>query len=104
MQKTTCEHVFGTMKRWLGNVPLLRKCKEKVSTDIHLFVSAYDILRLVNLIDFGAVNALLDNALTALKMPEEFVVFYVKNLKSVFKQKIAIFYMFRPFTVQFSYC
>jgi len=103
IRKSTCEHIFGTMKRWLGYVPLLRQGKEKVTTDIQLFVSAYNILRFINLIDFGKANAMLDMALSALNMPKKAIVFFVKILKAILKRILAISYMFQPSVMQFSH-
>ncbi|MBB5862970.1 hypothetical protein GGR61_000556 [Xanthomonas arboricola] len=41
--KATVEHVFGTLKAWLGTTPLLTKTLPKVRTEIRLAVLAYNM-------------------------------------------------------------
>ena len=44
LRKQTVEHVFGTLKAWLGTTPLLTKTLPKVRTEISLAVLAYNML------------------------------------------------------------
>lgn len=48
-RKGMIEHCFGTMKIWLGKVPLLLRGKEKVTTEINIYVAAYNLRRLLNI-------------------------------------------------------
>lgn len=48
-RKCLIEHVFGTMKRWMGKVPILLTSREKVQIEIDLYATAYNIRRLINI-------------------------------------------------------
>ena len=39
-RKTIVEHPFGTLKYWMGKIPLLLRGKEKVSAEINLYATA----------------------------------------------------------------
>lgn len=43
------EHVFGTLKYWMGQLPLLLRGEEKVQTEIDLYTTAYNLKRLITL-------------------------------------------------------
>ncbi|MEX0769122.1 MAG: IS1182 family transposase, partial [Balneolaceae bacterium] len=45
-RKALAEHPFGTLKYWMGRIPLLLRGKDKVQTEIYLYVSAYNVKRL----------------------------------------------------------
>jgi len=47
-RKELIEHVFGTLKRWMGKVPVLLTSKEKVQIEIDLYATAYNIRRLLS--------------------------------------------------------
>lgn len=49
LRKSVVEHPIGTIKRWLGKVPLLLRGKENVQTEINIVVFAYDLLRALNI-------------------------------------------------------
>ena len=49
------EHVFGTIKYWMGQIPLKLRGKEKVETEINIYSSAYNIKRLINLNSFNNI-------------------------------------------------
>lgn len=55
-RKAIIEHVFGTLKRWMGKVPLLMKGKEKAQIEIDIYTTAYNMLRLKNIV--GVANAM----------------------------------------------
>ena len=57
MRKTIVEHPFGTLKYWMGKIPLLLRGKEKVSTEINLYATAYNIKRLLNIEPFDNIMA-----------------------------------------------
>ena len=48
-RKTYVEHPFGTIKYWMGKMPLLLRGKAKVQTEIDLYASCYNIKRLLNI-------------------------------------------------------
>lgn len=50
VRRQTVEHVFGTLKAWLGTTPLLTKTLPKVATEIGLAVLAYNIKRVIRMI------------------------------------------------------
>ncbi|NJC30407.1 hypothetical protein GGR79_001874 [Xanthomonas arboricola] len=55
----TVEHVFGTLKAWLGTAPLLTKALPKVRTEISLTVLAYNMKRMIKIICmFGILRAI----------------------------------------------
>ncbi|MGL5691904.1 MAG: IS1182 family transposase [Bacteroidales bacterium] len=55
-RKAIIEHVFGTLKRWMGKVPFLMKGKEKAQIEIDIYTTAYNMLRLKNIV--GVANAM----------------------------------------------
>lgn len=56
-RKTIVEHPFGTLKYWMGKIPLLLRGKEKVSAEINLYATAYNIKRLLNIEPFDNIMA-----------------------------------------------
>ena len=48
-RKTLIEHVFGTMKRWMGKVPILLISQKKVQIEIDLYATAYNLRRLFSI-------------------------------------------------------
>jgi len=50
LRKQTVEHVFGTLKAWLGTAPLLTKTLPKVRTEISLAVLAYNMKRMIKIV------------------------------------------------------
>lgn len=49
VRRQTVEHVFGTLKSWLGTTPLLTKTLPKVRTEISLAVLAYNMKRMIKI-------------------------------------------------------
>jgi transposase len=49
VRRQTVEHVFGTLKAWLGTTPLLTKTLPKVKTEISLVVLAYNMKRMIKI-------------------------------------------------------
>jgi len=49
VRRQTVEHVFGTLKAWLGTTPLLTKTLPKVKTEISLAVLAYNMKRMIKI-------------------------------------------------------
>jgi len=48
-RRQTVEHVFGTLKAWLGTAPLLTKTLPKVRTEVSLAVLAYNMKRMIKI-------------------------------------------------------
>ena len=48
-RRQTVEHVFGTLKSWMGSTHFLTKTLEKVSTEMSLHVLAYNMKRMLNI-------------------------------------------------------
>ena len=44
-RKSVTEHPFGTMKYYMGQTPVLFRGKEKVSTEMAMYVMGYNIRR-----------------------------------------------------------
>ena len=58
-RRQTVEHVFGTLKSWLGTTPLLTKTLPKVRTEISLAVLAYNMKRVIKIMGTqGMVRAI----------------------------------------------
>ena len=49
VRKQTVEHVFGTLKSWLGTTTLLTKTLPRVRTEISLAVLAYNMKRMIKI-------------------------------------------------------
>ena len=49
IRKTIVEHPFGTIKYLMGKIPLLLRGLKKVSTEINLYTTVYNLKRLINL-------------------------------------------------------
>ena len=59
VRRQTVEHVFGTLKSWLGTTPLLTKTLPKVKTEISLAVLAYNMKRMIKIMGTeGLVRAI----------------------------------------------
>ena len=50
LRRRTIEHVFGTIKSWMGPVHFLMRRLEHVSTEMSLHVLAYNLKRVINLL------------------------------------------------------
>ena len=61
VRRQTVEHVFGTLKSWLGTTPLLTKTLPKVRTEVSLAVLAYNLKRMIKIMGTeGMVRAIAD--------------------------------------------
>jgi len=49
IRKTIVEHPFGTIKYLMGKIPLLLRGVKKVSTEINLYTTSYNLKRLINI-------------------------------------------------------
>jgi hypothetical protein len=50
VRRSTVEHVFGTLKAWLGTTPLLTKTLPRVSTEMSLAILTYNLKRVIKII------------------------------------------------------
>jgi transposase len=48
-RKVIVEHPFGTIKYWMGKIPLLLRGKHKVQTEINIYTTCYNLKRLINI-------------------------------------------------------
>jgi len=49
LRKEASEHVFGTIKYWMGKIPLLLRGRRKVQIEVDLYTTSYNFKRLLNL-------------------------------------------------------
>lgn len=54
LRKSTVEHVFGTIKHWMGWTHFLMRRKTNVATEMSLHVLAYNLKRVIRIL--GAAN------------------------------------------------
>ena len=47
LRKRTIEHVFGTLKHWMGSTHFLTRGMQNVSTEVSLNVLAYNLKRVI---------------------------------------------------------
>ena len=59
-RKAIIEHVFGTIKIWMGKVPLLLTTKRKVQIEIDLYATCYNLRRLFNVCPMSELLKKLD--------------------------------------------
>ena len=50
LRRRTIEHVFGTLKQWMGSTHFLTRGLRHVSTEMSLHVLAYNLKRVINLL------------------------------------------------------
>jgi transposase len=53
VRRRTIEHVFGTLKHWMGSTHFLTKRLENVSTEMSLHVLAYNFKRVIAILGMG---------------------------------------------------
>ncbi|MCH7963388.1 MAG: hypothetical protein IH852_05565 [Bacteroidetes bacterium] len=51
-RKAIIEHTFGIIKCLMGKISLLLSRKEKVATEINIYTTAYNLRRLINIVQF----------------------------------------------------
>ncbi len=56
MRRQTVEHPFGTLKAWMGATHFLMKTLPRVSTEMSLYVLAYNMKRVMNLLGVVALT------------------------------------------------
>jgi transposase len=55
IRKTIVEHPFGTIKYLMGKIPLLLRGLKKVTTEINIYTTVYNLKRLVNIERFDSL-------------------------------------------------
>jgi hypothetical protein len=50
IRRSTVEHVFGTLKHWMGPAHFLTRTLGRVSTEMNLQVLAYNLKRVINIL------------------------------------------------------
>jgi hypothetical protein len=60
-RKTQMEHVFGTLKRWAGKVPILLTSLKKVQIEINIYATTYNLKRLHNIESMANIMQKLQN-------------------------------------------
>ena len=60
-RKTLVEHPFGTIKYLMGKIPLLLRGLKKVTIEINLYVSVYNLKRLLNIEPFDSLITKIEN-------------------------------------------
>ena len=59
LRRRTVEHVFGTLKHWMGSTHFLTRTLEHVSTEMSLHVLAYNLKRLISILGIaGTMKAM----------------------------------------------
>ena len=53
VRKSTVEHVFGTLKHWMGWTHFLTRGMANVATEMSLTVLAYNFKRLISILGFA---------------------------------------------------
>ena len=54
-RKGIVEHVFGTIKYWMGKIPIKLRGIKKVETEISLYSTAYNIKRMMNIDSYQSI-------------------------------------------------
>jgi hypothetical protein len=53
VRKSTIEHVFGTLKHWMGWTHFLTRGFKNVATEMSLSGLAYNLKRVINILGFA---------------------------------------------------
>ena len=59
-RKSIVEHVFGTIKYWMGQIPLKLRGNDKVTTELNLYSIAYNFKRLLNVEKYETILGLIN--------------------------------------------
>lgn len=57
VRQRTIEHVFGTLKAWMGATHFLTKTLPRVRTEMSLQVLAYNLQRVIKIVGAEALDA-----------------------------------------------
>ncbi len=84
MRKAIVEHPFGTLKRTMNQSYFLCKGLQNVQTEFTLSSIAYNIKRLLNIMDFGKVKAVMSMLFTKFDQCLNLIV-YIKQKRALLK-------------------
>ena len=59
LRKNLSGHPFGTIKYWMGQIPIKLRGKEKVKTEINLYALAYNFKRLINIESYRTIKRII---------------------------------------------
>jgi len=59
-RKKIIEHVFGSIKTLMGKIPLLVRGKNKVSAEINIYTTVYNLKRLINIEKIENIEMIID--------------------------------------------
>jgi hypothetical protein len=62
LRRRTVEHVFGTLKHWMGSTHFLTRMLANVSTEMSLHVLAYNLKRVMRVLGIGELMAAMRTA------------------------------------------
>jgi len=62
LRRRTVEHVFGTLKHWMGSTHFLTRTLEHVSTEMSLHVLAYNLKRLISMLGIAGTMKAIQSA------------------------------------------
>ena len=57
VRRSTVEHVFGTIKSWIGTTPFLTRGLANVRTEASLQVLAYNLKRVISIVGISPLTA-----------------------------------------------
>jgi Transposase and inactivated derivatives len=63
IRKSTIEPIFGTLKVWLGKIPLLTRGKPNVKTEIKILTISFNIKKLMSLFSFKEIMSMINRYL-----------------------------------------
>ena len=58
LRRSTIEHVFGTLKHWMGSTHFLMKTIEHVGTEMSLHVLAYNLKRVIRVLGIETMKTM----------------------------------------------
>lgn len=61
LRRSLSEHPFGTIKYWMGQIPLLTRGMQNVKTEILIYTLAYNFRRLLAISDFNGIKSKIEN-------------------------------------------
>ena len=79
LRRRTIEHVFGTLKHWMGSTHFLTRGLQRVGTEMSLHVLAYNLKRVIKLLgmaktirrcDYWPLNGCFSRPYRTLEVPD----------------------------------
>ncbi len=61
IRRNVVEHPIGTLRYWMGKIPILLRGQEKVATEFHIYMTSYDLKRLTRIKGFDDIMEMLEN-------------------------------------------